>query len=249
MPEDRPYPYTPASIREIIEEALSGTNSPYQNDNEPVSLADAMPGDATTLSRSSSSSSSLVPLLPPEDVPIAPTPLQTISNPDSPTSSSFPSPIRPLSPLHGAVSTSSPTDTPNDQPMAYEVDASFLRAIVGVLENQDNAVPEKLSTGADAQSSVQKELRKQNKNTVPPSEDITLLSPYITWTVTMMLMVSGGLFVVFQRACLVAPEHVWWLLGGVWKGIACGMASSMLAKWILGRVDKWGAGESVRLRP
>jgi hypothetical protein len=118
--------------------------------------------------------------------------------------------------------------------------------MVHLLERQANIVPEHLFTEADVQRIVQKELQKQDRNTVLLSEDTKRLSSYITFTGTVAMILGGVSFVVFQRACLIAPGHTKWLLEGAWKGAACGMASSMLAKGILASVDKLRLSGNVR---
>lgn len=123
----------------------------------------------------------------------------------------------------------------------FEVEASFLQAMIGLLERQANIVPDHMLTKSEIRRIVRKEMDKRGeaKETNPTKSLSGLVTP------SRVLALTAGVagLVVLQRARMRYPEEMAWFLDGAWKGGLGGFVGAMVVKGVL-----WGFGEMGNLR-
>jgi hypothetical protein len=133
------------------------------------------------------------------------------------------SPIRPLN-------TSTATKT-------FEVEASFLQAMVRLLERQANTVPEHLFTKTEVKDIVRKELGKQKGCSDTEVPRRKKLSGLIGPSETVAMMLGGVSIVVLLRVHESYPWWTHWFIGGACRGAVYGFLGAMAIKSAFWGVD------------
>ncbi|KAF2647426.1 hypothetical protein K491DRAFT_309466 [Lophiostoma macrostomum CBS 122681] len=175
-----------------------------------------------------------------------PSPLRRVANYDSICSPSSPmtSPIR--SGTCGGADTSDvtflsspirPFNTSNTA-KTFEVEATFLQAMVRLLERQANTIPEHLFTKAEVNDVVRKELDKQKRDTEPEVSPGRSLSILVGPSETVAMMMGGASVVVLLRVHEKCPWWMQWFVGGACRGAVYGFLGAMAIKCAFWEVDR-----------
>lgn len=133
---------------------------------------------------------------------------------------------------------SSPIRTSNTSAETFEIDASFLHAMVGLFERQANIVPEHLFTKTDVEMIVHEELEKQRVEELLFTKHKAHASSILTPSKFSMAFIGGFSMGFCWHASQAYPEEVYSYLNGGWKGGLCGLAGAIILKGVLWAIDR-----------
>ncbi|KAF1993432.1 hypothetical protein P154DRAFT_582814 [Amniculicola lignicola CBS 123094] len=225
-------PYTPAQIKQVLQEALSpnpALSSPS------ISVSKHRNSESGYHSRNATTNGNIAPAEPLQQTNGSSALSESSSTDSSPYNDSlafspYTSPVRPLA-------FSSPRRM-SDIQQTFEVQSSFLEAILMLLARQANIAPDLSAAKAEVKKIVRKELKKEKETKTGEVNEANATHHNITTSVIVATAAAFAGLSVYQRARILHPEEMAWYAYGAWKGGLCGLAVAMAVKWGLWAVER-----------